>query len=202
MRLVFTGRRCSSISRRSTSTTPPSKRRSAFRCSGSTARTSTSAALPARSPPARSPQGDEVVVAKSGKASRVKRIVTQDGDLETRGRRPGGHAGAGRRGRDLARRHAGRADGAAARRRPVRRQHRLVRRACAAAGPLLHPAHRDRPDQRHGHRPQVPHRRQQFRPRGGQVAGAERGRRLQHLRRRRRSPSTPLPRTAPPAPSS
>ena len=48
-------------------------------------------------------------------------------------------------------------------RRPVRRQHRLVRRARAAARPLLHPAHRDRPGQRHGHRPEIPHRRQQLR---------------------------------------
>ena len=44
-------------------------------------RTSISAALPAPSPPARSAPGDEVVVAKSGKASRVKRIVTHGGDL-------------------------------------------------------------------------------------------------------------------------
>ena len=61
-----------------------------------------------RSPRARSAQGDEVVVAKSGKASRVKRIVTHGGDLRPRRRRPGGHAGARGRGRGVARQHAGR----------------------------------------------------------------------------------------------
>ena len=33
----------------------------------------------------------------------------------------------------------------------------------AAARPLLHPAHRDRPGQRHGHRPEIPHQRQRLR---------------------------------------
>ena len=80
-----------------------------------------------------------------------------------RGRGAGGHAGAGGRGRGVARQHAGVAGCPAERRRPVRGQHRLVRRERADPRPLLHRPHRDRPGQRHRQRSQIPHRRQQLR---------------------------------------
>ena len=123
--------------------------------------------------------GDEVVVAKSGKAARVKRIVAHGGDLAAARRGPGDHAGARRRGRGLARQHAGVADGAPGGRRPVHRQHRLVRRKRAEARALLPAADRNRPGGRDRHRPEIPRQRQQFRAGGGEVAGDERGRRLQ-----------------------
>ena len=50
--------------------------RSAFRCNGSTGPISISAALPAPSRPGAIAAGDAIVVAASGQASRVKRIVT------------------------------------------------------------------------------------------------------------------------------
>ena len=195
-------RRSSSISRRSRSAPTSYRSRSASRCSTSTAPISTSAALPARSPPAAIAKGDEVVVAKSGAATRVKRIVVQGGDLE--------EAGEGQavtlvlddevevsRGNMLVA-----PDARPARRRPVRRPHRLVRRTCPDAGSLLHPAHLDRPGERHGDGPQVPHQRQRSRRGGGQDAGDERGRRRQHLDAVARSLSTRLATTARPAPSS
>ena len=87
-------------------------------------------------------------------------------------RRAGGHHRAGGRGRGVARQHAGGAAGEAQCRRPVRGQCRVVRRARHAARPLLHPAHRDRPGQRHDHAAEAPHRRQQLGRAVGAAAGA------------------------------
>ncbi len=109
-------------------------------------------------------QGDEVVVAKSGKASRVKRIVAHGGDL--------GQAVAGQaitlvlddevevsRGNMLV---------SPAARPQVADQFAAnivwFDETRAAARPLLHPAHRDRPDQRHRHRPEIPRQRQRLCP--------------------------------------
>ena len=80
--LVLAARPCSSIWKRSTSTSDRAERsRSAFRCSGSTGRTSTSAALPARSPRARSRPGDEVVVASPARPRASSASSRMDGDL-------------------------------------------------------------------------------------------------------------------------
>ena len=66
--------------------------RSACRCSGSTARTSTSAASPARSPAASCSRATRSACCPPAARARVARIVTVDGDLPTRRRRPVGHA--------------------------------------------------------------------------------------------------------------
>ena len=84
-------------------------------------------------------KGDAVVVAKSGKLSRVKRIVTAGWRPVACGRRPGGHACAGGRDRGVARRHA--------RRRPTRGRRwptslrptssGSTRSRCCLAGPIF-----------------------------------------------------------------
>ena len=138
-------------------------RRSASRCSMSTAPTSTSAALPAPSRPARSRRATRSSWPSPARPRASSASSRMDGDL---GRAVEGQAVTlvlddeveVSRGNMLVV-----ADGPPAGRRPVRRQHRLVRRARAAARPLLHPAHRDRPGQRHGHRAEAPHRRQHLR---------------------------------------
>ena len=94
--------------------------RSACRCSGSTGRTSISAASPARSRAASVRQGDRVRVLPSGRESTVTRIVTMDGDLEQAVAGPGDHADARRRDRHQPRRRHRDAGRPAGRRRPVR----------------------------------------------------------------------------------
>ena len=56
-------------------------RRSGSRCSWWCGRTTSSAATPARSPPERSAPAIAIMVSPSGRQTRVKRIVTWDGDL-------------------------------------------------------------------------------------------------------------------------
>ena len=63
---------------------PARPSRSAFRCSSCSGRTTSSAATPGRSSRARSARATTVTVWPSGRATRVKRIVTWDGDLESR----------------------------------------------------------------------------------------------------------------------
>ena len=122
-------------------------------------------------------QGDAVVVAKSGRTSRVARIVTQDGDLP---RAVEGQAVTlvlddeieVSRGNMLVAPEVAPACG-----RPSGRQARLVRRGRVDARPFLYPAHRNRPDQRHRDDAAAPHQCQRLRPRGGKDARHERGRR-------------------------
>ena len=95
--------------------------RSACRCSGSTARTSTSAASPALIASGIVKPGDRVRVLPSGTREHGRRASSRmDGDLDRRDRRPVGHAHARRRDRRQPRRRDRAARRPAGRRRPVR----------------------------------------------------------------------------------
>ena len=140
--------------------------RSACRCNGSTGPISISAASPAPSSAGRVRPGDAIAVAKSGRASKVKRIVTMDGDLD--------EAVAGEavtlvladeidisRGDMLA--HAGRA---ARSLRPVRGASALDGGRRAAARPPVSDEDRHRDGAGAGHRAQAQDRRQHARASG------------------------------------
>ena len=162
-RLVFRGRRCSSIWKPSWSTTSAADKPFRFPVQyvnrpnldfrGFAGTVASGSVAP----------GDEIVVAKSGKSSRVKRIVAHGGDL------------------------AAAVEGQAVTlvledEVEISRGNMLVSPTARpqvadqfaanivwfdehalAARPLLHPADRDRPGQRHRHRAEIPHQCQQLR---------------------------------------
>ena len=167
------------------------------------ARTSISAALPARSRRARSRRATRSSSAKSGKRLARQAHRRAGRRSRARGRRAGGHHRAGGRGRGVARQHAGGARRAAAASPTSSRP----TSSGSTSTPLL-PGRsyilRTETDQASATVTELKHRIDvnNFAQRPPRQLEHERGRRLQHLDPGCRSPSTASPRTAPPAPSS
>ncbi len=136
----MTGRRCSSISRRSMSRTTAGKRRSACRCNGSTGRNLdfrgfAGTIASGRDPPRRRDRGRRP---RAGSSDGRRASSPPDGDLGRGGGRRGGDADARRRDRHRARRRAG-ARRRAARRSPTsspRISSGWARSRCCPAAPI------------------------------------------------------------------
>ncbi len=124
-------------------------------------------------------KGDEVMVLPSGKRSRVKSIVTYDGERGRSVRAAGGDGHARRRDRRQPRRHA-RAPGQRAARRPPRsrRWSSGWPRSRSSPGKQYLVKQTTKRGQRHGEPPALPRRRQHAAPRGDAGAGDERSRPL------------------------
>ena len=127
-------------------------------------------------------------------------VADQEVDSAEAGRRR--HADARRRGRHRARRRVVASREPARSRRPVHGPHPLDERRADAAGTLLSDEDRRAHDPCLDHRSQAPGRRQQLRQARREAPGPQRSRLLQYRARPCRSPTTPMPKTAKPAPSS
>ena len=179
--------------------------RSACRCSGSTGRTSTSAASPGTIAGGTVRPGDARARAALGPREHASRASSRmDGDLERGRRRPGGHAHARRRDRRQPRRRARRGRRAAPRS-PTSSRRTLV---WMADEPML-PGPAVPAEDRHADRSRRRSREPKYKVNvntlehlAAKTARAQRDRRLQPRRSTSRSPSTPTPRTATPAASS